>query len=608
MTVSVLMPTYGQAAFIVRAIESLLAQRYSNWQLIIVDDGSRDDTQAQLTPYRDDPRITVHVNAQNEGLGAALNRALDLSDGELVAYLPSDDVWYSDHLSSLVEALHASDAVMASSGIRYRYNKTSETTAPDFPLQLCQVLHRRTEDRWMERSELTTDDLDRMLWDKLRARGPAVSTGLISCEWVDHPHQRHKILREPLGGINPYRSHYRVQQPMRFHTTTGHLVDEVGRYARFRDRELPPRADGLKILLVGELAYNPERVIALAEAGHKLYGLWTDTPCWFNWVGPQPFGHVEEIPRDDWQNAVRRIRPDVIYGLLNWQAVPFAHHVLTNNPGIPFVWHFKEGPFICLEKGMWQQLVDLHTRSDGSIYSSEEMRDWFATVAPETVNGQPSLILDGDLPKRDWFGAPRSRKLSADDGEIHTVVPGRPIGLHAEMVGELASHGIHLHFYGEITHGAWASWIERAKGFAGRFFHLHPNVDQENWVAEFSKYDAGWLHSFQSRNFGELRRADWDDLNLPARIGTLMVSGLPMIQFDNSGHRVATHRLALQQGLGISYRTFEDLAEQLRSPKLQAIADNVWARREEFMFDHHVPALTAFFRQVASNGQTLRAA
>ena len=73
---------------------------------------------------------------------------------------------------------------------------------------------------------------------------------------------------------------------------------------------------------------------------------------------------------------------DVIYGLLNWQAVPFVHEVLCGNPGIPFVWHFKEGPFICLEKGTWPQLLDLYRQADGRIFCSPEARDWFDTVSP----------------------------------------------------------------------------------------------------------------------------------------------------------------------------------------------------------------------------------
>jgi len=213
--------------------------------------------------------------------------------------------------------------VLASAGVRHHYNRTAHGKIDGYPLQLVQVLHRRTEDRWIERDELVTDDLERMFWSKLRRRGRFVTSGEVTCEWVDHPTQRHKLIREQVGGINPYRVRYRVRAPLRFHSTAGNFIDETAQYAAVR-RPAVPSAHGLKILLVGELAYNADRVLALEERGHRLYGLWMRDPYWYNTVGPLPFGHVEDLDRDRWQEEIARVRPDVIYALLNWQAVPFA--------------------------------------------------------------------------------------------------------------------------------------------------------------------------------------------------------------------------------------------------------------------------------------------
>jgi hypothetical protein len=69
-----------------------------------------------------------------------------------------------------------------------------------------------------------------------------VNTGKLTCEWVDHPRQRHKIVREPVGGIMPYRQYYNVKGPLRFHTTVGNLIDEEKQYARYRARPDTPRA------------------------------------------------------------------------------------------------------------------------------------------------------------------------------------------------------------------------------------------------------------------------------------------------------------------------------------------------------------------------------
>jgi glycosyltransferase involved in cell wall biosynthesis len=600
-SVTVIMPTYNQSAFIRRAIDSLCAQTFTDWELLIVNDGSPDETRQAVQPYLDDDRIHYHAFEHNRGLGAALNYALDRAAAPLVAYLPSDDVYYSNHLSTLVEALEkAPQAFLAFTGLRHHYNRISDGQVSGSSLQLVQVMHRLTPDRWTERSELESDDLERLFWSKLRQRGQLVSSGQISCEWVDHPHQRHKIMREPVGGINPFRLYYQVQEPLRYHTTTGNFIDEVEFFRPFRERpDTPPAPNGLKILLVGELAYNSERVLALEELGHQLYGLWMPDPYWYNSVGPLPFGHVQDLPLDNWQAAVRRIKPDIIYALLNWQAVPLAHEVLLENPGIPFVWHFKEGPFICLEKGTWKELADLYTFSDGQIYCSPEMRDWFETVLPGSVSQGLPYVLDGDLPKQEWFKPAPSARLSEADGEIHTVVPGRPIGLHPHNVAELADQGVHLHFYGDFTHSQWLEWIEKTRRLAPRHIHLHSNVDQRQWVAEFSQYDAGWLHYFKSDNHGQLRRANWDDLNYPARISTLVCAGLPVLQYDNSGSIVATQSLVQQHDIGLFFNSMESLRSQMDDqPRMAEIRANVWRARPFFTFDHHAPALIDYFYKV----------
>jgi glycosyltransferase involved in cell wall biosynthesis len=595
------MPTYKQAGFIRRALEGLFAQSLQDWELCIIDDGSPDETMEAVKVYLDDPRVSCLRFDRNRGLGAALNEGIRLANGEFISYLPSDDVIYADHLASLARCLEERPgAVLAYSGVRHHYNRSAEGQIDGYPLQLVQVIHRRTPEVWLERSELVTDDLERMYWSKLRQYGVFHGTGSITCEWVDHPHQHHKILHEPVGGINPYRLYYQVQHPIRMHTTKGNLIDEEEHYRRFRERpDTPPALDGLKILLVGELAYNPERVLAFEERGHRLYGLWMQEPYWYNTVGPLPFGHVQDLPHSSWKESVRKAKPDIIYALLNWQAVPFAHQVMMENPGVPFVWHFKEGPFISLEKGHWAQLIDLFRFSDGQIYSSPEMRDWFETIIPGLASGSRAYVLDGDLPKRDWFTAERSPRLSEKDGEIHTVVPGRPIGLHPHTVVELSEQGIHLHFYGDFTHGQWLEWIEKTKRLAPRHIHLHHQVDQERWVEEFSQYDAGWLHYFESKNRGELRRADWDDLNYPARIATLVCAGLPLLQRANPGSIVATQNLARDLDMGVFFKDMVELARHLRDKsRIEMIRSNVWRSREQFTFDYHVSGLVQFFRMV----------
>ena len=74
------------------------------------------------------------------------------------------------------------------------------------------------------------------------------------------------MICDPLGGINAYRSWYRCPHAVRFHSTAGDFIDEPALHSRWSPTS--PRAGGLRIVLAGELAYNPERILALEERGH----------------------------------------------------------------------------------------------------------------------------------------------------------------------------------------------------------------------------------------------------------------------------------------------------------------------------------------------------
>jgi teichuronic acid biosynthesis glycosyltransferase TuaG len=99
--VSVVMPAYNRSDFIEASINSVINQDYKNWELIIVDDKSTDDTLSKIqTKATSDNRIIGIANTLNSG-GAALprNKAIDYATGEYVAFLDSDDVWHPQKLS-----------------------------------------------------------------------------------------------------------------------------------------------------------------------------------------------------------------------------------------------------------------------------------------------------------------------------------------------------------------------------------------------------------------------------------------------------------------------------------------------------------------------------
>lgn len=96
--VSIITPSYNTANFIGETIESVLAQSYSNWEMIIVDDASTDNTDQILAPYLSDSRIIYIKNDVNSGAAVSRNKALRKARGKWIAFLDSDDLWMPEKL------------------------------------------------------------------------------------------------------------------------------------------------------------------------------------------------------------------------------------------------------------------------------------------------------------------------------------------------------------------------------------------------------------------------------------------------------------------------------------------------------------------------------
>jgi len=93
--ISVIIPSYNYAHLIRESLDSALAQTFTDTEIIVVDDGSTDQTREVLAPYLD--RITYHFQ-QNQGLAAARNTGTRLARGKFITYLDADDIWYPDNL------------------------------------------------------------------------------------------------------------------------------------------------------------------------------------------------------------------------------------------------------------------------------------------------------------------------------------------------------------------------------------------------------------------------------------------------------------------------------------------------------------------------------
>ncbi|MGB9667721.1 MAG: glycosyltransferase family 2 protein [Thermosulfidibacteraceae bacterium] len=118
--VSVVIPTYNRASLLIRAIESVFSQSYKNFEIIVVDDASTDNTREVVSKFLDDPRVVYIRNEKNMGVSASRNRGIRYGRGEFVAFLDSDDYWLRDKLRKQVEIIMSDDDVgMVYTGERF---------------------------------------------------------------------------------------------------------------------------------------------------------------------------------------------------------------------------------------------------------------------------------------------------------------------------------------------------------------------------------------------------------------------------------------------------------------------------------------------------------
>ncbi len=101
--VSIIMPSYNTAEYISESINSVIAQTYKNWELIIVDDCSTDNTDEAVSVFLNDTRIHYLKNEKNSGAALSRNRALREAKGRWIAFLDSDDLWLPEKLEKQIK-------------------------------------------------------------------------------------------------------------------------------------------------------------------------------------------------------------------------------------------------------------------------------------------------------------------------------------------------------------------------------------------------------------------------------------------------------------------------------------------------------------------------
>lgn len=162
--VSIIMPVYQAEKFLCNTINSVLAQTYSNWELILVNDGSTDSSGEICDAYtRKDNRIRV-IHQLNAGQASARNSGMDLARGDYIGFLDNDDFYYPDAVKILINNIEEADADIAAGSY----------VARDENGKITHDIHNNEISRWNNyeamKEFLARENMDIYVWTKLYRR------------------------------------------------------------------------------------------------------------------------------------------------------------------------------------------------------------------------------------------------------------------------------------------------------------------------------------------------------------------------------------------------------------------------------------------------------
>lgn len=225
--VSVIMPAYNAEAYIEEAIRSVMAQTFTHWELIVIDDGSHDGTCAIVKRLMaEDSRIRLEQNPANMGVARTRNHGLDLCRGDYVALLDCDDIWLPTKLEAQLQlaaesgadVLYCSYGIVDENGVPRSHDFIVPTTITYRETLSCSViscstamLSRRVADAYRFRTDYYHEDL--VLWLELLRDGyAAAGVTQVLAHYRVLPHSRasnklksaarrwvviHRCMREP---------------------------------------------------------------------------------------------------------------------------------------------------------------------------------------------------------------------------------------------------------------------------------------------------------------------------------------------------------------------------------------------------------------------------
>ena len=243
---SVVVPTYNRADLITKTLQSLLCQQYTNYEIIVVDDGSTDNTEAAVKSL--DNRRIIYIKKNNAERAAARNYGAAMAKGEYINFFDSDDLAYPNHLSEAVKTIdqnekpawfHLSYALAGPSGGVIRNASSYNTPTLNKKLMEGNILSCNgvfikkdillanpfNEDRELSASE------DYELWCRLAARFPLVYSNTITSLIVDHEMRSVRRIngRQLITRLNLLSHH--LEKDSRVVTYFGRKINEIKMYA-----------------------------------------------------------------------------------------------------------------------------------------------------------------------------------------------------------------------------------------------------------------------------------------------------------------------------------------------------------------------------------------
>ena len=239
--VSVIIPTYNRRDYVQEAIDSVLAQRYTNYEIIVIDDGSTDGTGEALRARYGD-RIRYEWQ-ENQGESVARNRGIELARGEFVAFLDSDDLWFPRKLGKQVEFMEANPGVGMVFSQAWAIDEVGDRI-PDLRLV----------------RDITSDDLtlERLCFDCPMSSGS--STGLVR-----------KSILDASGGFDPairYGEDEDLWVRIRLLTDIRFLPDALACMRRHKQSQsYYPSSE-----------QNSQRLAAYLATREKLFSAWSEAP------------------------------------------------------------------------------------------------------------------------------------------------------------------------------------------------------------------------------------------------------------------------------------------------------------------------------------------